>query len=102
MFELPTATTDRHDPPDQVTESEWHDALASEPRRLALGVLVEETGPVALADLSRAVAEAEGDADSADADAVRRHRIKFHHVHLPKLDDLGVVEYDRDERLVTN
>jgi len=39
-----------------------------------------------------------GPDESVDTDAVR---IDLHHVHLPKLDESGLVDYDYDERVAT-
>lgn len=61
-------------------------------RRAALHVLAARTAPVALADLAAAVAARE----AADADAVAE---ALHHVHLPKLADAGVVDYDEADRI---
>lgn len=40
------------------------------------------------------------DADSAGAPPTDRVALRLHHVHLPKLDDYGLVEYEHRERTV--
>lgn len=41
------------------------------------------------------------DADPADADSIDRVALRLHHVHLPKLAEYGLVEYDHRDRVVT-
>lgn len=100
MFELPTDSTDGDATANQVTASEWHDLLAVEPRRVALEVLADRTGPVALAELAEAVVAAEEGTDPADRTLVERREIAFHHTHLPKMNDCDVVDYDRERKLI--
>ena len=76
-------------------------ALGDERRRLVLEVLDTAGTPVALCDLARLVARREADRgggrvdDRVDADHVARY-----HKHVPKLDDVGLVDWDRDRDLV--
>lgn len=59
------------------------DALSSEERVNALIYLRGKGEPVNIQDVS----------EEADTSVAR-----LHHVHLPKLDDLGLVNYDREGR----
>lgn len=71
--------------------------LASSRRRSALYVLYRSDGSVALSDLVAEVA-------SMEEVAPERVATALHQVHLPKLADAGVVEYDAEDetvRLVT-
>lgn len=63
--------------------------LVSSRRRSALYVLYRSDGPVALSDLVAEVASMEDVAPERIATAL-------HQVHLPKLADAGVVEYDTE------
>ncbi len=78
------------------------DVLGSRQRRHVLSALVDRHAPVALDDLVAAVAARGTETPGADAPDARRDglRTRFHHVHLPKLDDVGLVEYDHDARTV--
>lgn len=103
------------------------DVLEDPIRRLVLDNLDPDEGWVSLAELSERVGERhvrgaapdqcqpsdEGDfadrtspdrssADRTPADAtpVDRVALRLHHVHLPKLADYGIVEYDHRERTV--
>lgn len=74
----------------------WDDVLASlanERRRLTLRVLKDRDVPMARADLAREIAAYEID-EEADPETVADLLASLHHVHLPKLEDAGLVEYD--------
>lgn len=73
-----------------LNEAERHALLASDRRRVLLGVLAETEAPVDLSDLATAVGRAEqGSADSAPGGI----SIALHHNHLPKLDEYALVDY---------
>lgn len=73
------------------------DAIAVRRRRVVLSVLRERGGAMSLDQLAQAVYEQELDAgvtpEPADSDTVCH---SLFHVHLPKLDDTGLVDYDAD------
>lgn len=76
-------------------------ALSAARRREVLRVVVDEQSPTSRVDLARTVARSEtgeSDPDSAVIDAVA---VSLHHVHLPTLDDAGVLEYDPETDRVT-
>jgi len=66
------------------------DVLSADRRRHVLYVLYCRPGPVTLRDLADATTPESGT-------DVERVTAELAHVHLPKLDDAGVVEYDRDD-----
>ena len=75
--------------------------LADPVRERVVSVLREHHGSLALDDLARTVVAAERTDDSPPPeDAVTSAVVSLHHVHLPKLDDVGIVEYDTAERTV--
>jgi hypothetical protein len=88
------ATTVRRTNAAHLTESERHSVLASERRRLVLGVLEDRTTPLSLSTLAEAVATRESDAAQPDAEAVERVTVSLYHHHLPRLADDDLVEYD--------
>jgi len=84
----------------ELTTEERHRLLSNERRRTVLRVLEHEAEATTLAALATAVAAAEPDVDRSDStvdedatvdDAVQ---IELHHIHLPMLDDAGLVDYD--------
>jgi hypothetical protein len=90
-------TSDRpnqHEKLADLSESDRHRLLASERRRLALSVLSERSSPVALEELADEIARRETDLDENDAESVKRVRTTLHHVHLPKMSDRDLLEYD--------
>ena len=76
-----------------TTESEYHDLLTAERRRLLLDVLLERPPPVDLETVAEGIAEREDDSRIYD-DTVEAISVALHHVHLPKFVDAGVLEYD--------
>jgi hypothetical protein len=84
----------------ELSADERYRVLSAERRRLTLDVVADRTAPVGLDDVARAVARRETDADVPDAAAVERVAVSLHHVHLPKLSDAGVVQYDPDSNRI--
>jgi len=78
------------------------DALAHRYRRFALAALSSRDEPMALADLAVDVAKREtGDTGEwVSKERAREIEISLYHVHVPKLEDVGLVEYDRDRNTV--
>jgi hypothetical protein len=77
-----------------------HDILRNDRRRLALRSLRENGESLSVRDLSEAVATRETGESPAPRDKRRSVYVSLHQTHLPKLDDLGIVEYDTDEKEV--
>lgn len=71
------------------------DLLSTERRRRTLYCLRDADEPLSVTELAARVAERE--ADTVDADHRQRVAIALGQVHLPKLDDAGVVRYDPDD-----
>lgn len=76
-----------------LTESDAHRLLSSARRRILLDVLEDRQPPIDLDALAAAVAERELGAESSEAVPAGQVAISLHHVHLPKLDEVGVVDY---------
>lgn len=82
-----------------LTESEQYRLLTADQRRLALEVLADRGGgPIELTELAAAMAERERGA--ADEAAAERIAVTLHHNHLPRMDALGVLDYDSASHLV--
>ena len=79
-----------------VAEGEVHEALANGERRRIISILQDAGEPLSLADIAIELAEREG-LDSEELwERAHRLRIDLHHCHIPKLEDAGVVKYDRE------
>lgn len=78
----------------ELGESERHELLASGRRRILLDIFDGRSTAVELDELAAGVAAREAEADATDEETVERIRTALHHVHLPKMDDAGVVDYD--------
>ncbi|WP_224335160.1 DUF7344 domain-containing protein [Haloprofundus halobius] len=85
---------------DGLTEADVHDVLRNDRRRLTLERLAE-TGE----ETVRALSEHIGAIESGESPPPRKVRqsvyISLHQTHLPKLDDLGIVDYDDNSKNVS-
>jgi len=89
-----TVTTD-------LPAGERYELLESDRRRIALRVLERRRSPVELSTVAEAVASSEEGVDARDDEAVSHVAVSLHHRHLPKMDDLGVIDYDpRSNRVI--
>lgn len=82
-----------------LTDSEKHELLAAEARRLALEALEGRTNSLELYALAEEIATMD-EAHSVNDETVEQLAIALHHAHLPKMDDLGVLSYDAETNVV--
>jgi len=83
-----------------LSEGQRARMLAAERRRTALAVLAGRTGPVDLEDLAAEIAARERERTGSDGDSPGRVATTLHHVHLPQIADLGIIDYDPDANRV--
>jgi len=83
-----------------MTECQIHGILANERRRAVIERLDASPGTVTVRDLSTAIAAAETGKSPPPARVRESVYTSLHQTHLPKLHDIGVVDYDRDRSLV--
>lgn len=97
-FEPQAGTAD-----EEPSVDELFDVLTEARRRHVLAVLTERESPTTVGEVARAVAIRESDDApmTVSESTVHDVHVTLHHVHLPKLDDAALVEYDRDERTVS-
>lgn len=83
---------------DRLSKDELFHVLQNERRRNALRCVSETETPIAIRDLADQVAALEtGSAmEELSSDERQRAYISLYQTHLPKLDDVGVVDYDQD------
>lgn len=88
--------------PPGLSKNEAFKMLSNRRRRYALHHLKRTDGPSTLGELAERVAAWENGVAVDDVAAAERKSvyISLHQTHLPKLEDIGVVAYDRDESLV--
>lgn len=77
-------------------------ALGAAPRRRALRHLLDGSGVVAVAELVDRLHTDDGATSDRAADGLSRldRHIGLVHVHLPLLEEVGVIEFDRRSRTV--
>jgi DNA-binding transcriptional ArsR family regulator len=77
--------------------------LSNRRRRFVLHFLTEVDDSVGREELARRIATWEQNQDIGDvpSDEVARVTVSLDHSHLPRLEDSGIVSYDREEREVT-
>lgn len=93
----PTKTT--YDPSTaDLTATDIFSVLAADRRRNILHYLAQRPGSVPLGELAEQVAVWE---DDPTYDQYERILTSFHHQHLPKLVEAGLVEYDVEQETVT-
>jgi len=74
--------------------------LADERRRLSLSILARERS-LPVSELATEVARRTVDGSVSDDDRVERLQVQLSHVHLPKLDDAGLVSHTREASTVS-
>lgn len=85
---------------ESLERTEIHDVLRNDRRRLVLSRLGEVEGPATVRDLSEYIASVESGETPAPRNVRQSVYVSLHQTHLPKLDDLGIVEEaDRGVRL---
>jgi len=87
---------------EQLSYDECFDLLSNHRRRYVLHYLRQEGGPVTLSDLSEQIAAWENDTaiEGLSYDQRKRVYTSLQQVHLPRMDDLDVVEFDDREGTV--
>lgn len=83
-----------------LTEDDRHEILAAEERRLALDILWEERAGIGLEELAAAIVTRKADVETADADSVKQIATVLHHMHLPKMADVGIIHYDTETHVI--
>lgn len=76
--------------------------LANPRRRLALALLEASETPVTVRDIAHEIATREHDEPLPEipSETVTRIYSSLYHVHVPKLEEAGVIEYDVDRRRI--
>jgi DNA-binding transcriptional ArsR family regulator len=78
---------------EQLTADEIFDVLAHQQRRHILTTLLDCSEEMTVSELAEVTGSKTGD----DAERIE---VGLYHSHLPRLDGMGIVEYDRDAETV--
>ncbi|RLM57291.1 hypothetical protein DVK02_05815 [Halobellus sp. Atlit-31R] len=84
-----------------LAASEIHDVLRNDRRRLVLERLRTGEGIETVAELSEHIGGVEAEESPPPRNVRQSVYVSLHQTHLPKLDTLGIVEYDPDAKTVT-
>jgi hypothetical protein len=85
---------------DGIAPQEVHEILRNDRRRKVLKELQQRLEPVSLRELSERIAELETGESPPPRNVRQSVYNSLHQTHLPKLDDKGVLEYDKDRKTV--
>ena len=91
------------EPTTELSENELFDVLANQRRRFAVHLLKREADDsIAIGDMAEQIAAWENGIDTAEITGNERKRVytALQQSHLPKMDDAGVVEFNKDRGVV--
>jgi hypothetical protein len=83
-----------------LDEGDIHDVLRNERRRFTLEELRDNGDTLSVRELSERVAGLETGESPPPRNIRQSAYVSLHQTHLPKLDELGIVEYDADAKRV--
>lgn len=81
-----------------LAEGEVHDILRNDRRRAVIDFLSEGDGNATIRELSEHIAALESGEDPPPRNVRQSVYVSLHQTHLPKLEGLGVVDYDTDSK----
>ncbi|WP_318569345.1 DUF7344 domain-containing protein [Salinigranum marinum] len=90
----------QEEPEGTLAESDIHDVLRNDRRRLVLERLAEGEDRQTVSDLAEYIATVESGEEPPPRNVRQSVYVSLHQTHLPKLDDLGIVEYDANAKAV--
>lgn len=103
--QLPLEDLDRELPrTDDPGVQSWEalGALLARPRRQDIvSILADRRDPITLEDLASEVAQDQRSRTTDGGEAVPGLQATLHHVDLPTLDDVGLIDYDREKKTIT-
>ena len=86
---------------ESLAASEIHDVLRNDRRRLVLERLRADGGTETVADLAERIGAIESGETPPPRNVRQSVYVSLHQTHLPKLDELEIIEYDPDAKTVT-
>ena len=85
---------------ESLDEVDIHAVLSNERRRMTLEILSEEDGSISARELSELIAEYETGQQPPPRNIRQSAYVSLIQTHLPKLDELDIVEYDNGSKTV--
>lgn len=83
-----------------LSQAEIHDVLRNDRRREVLAMLQDREGEVSIRELAERIAAIESGEDPPPRNLRQSVYVSLHQTHLPKLDDLAIVDYDTNSKTV--
>jgi len=83
-----------------IEPGEIHDILRNDRRRQVIEQLRSQYEPLELRELSERIAAAESGESPAPRNVRESVYNSLHQTHLPKLDERGIIDYDKDRKTV--
>ncbi|MFD1515751.1 DUF7344 domain-containing protein [Halomarina rubra] len=89
--------------PETLAKDDLFHLLQNERRRRAVQYLVEQEGSVDMGSIAEHIAALENDISVAQLTSAQRKRVYvgLYQCHLPKLDEAGVIDYDKNRGTVS-
>jgi len=84
-----------------ISETAIHDILRNDRRRSVIRMLSTSVGKIELRALAARIAEEETGVSPPPKNARKSVYNSLHQTHLPKLDREGIIQYDRDRKVVS-
>ncbi|MWG33227.1 DUF7344 domain-containing protein [Halomarina oriensis] len=104
VTEAKTATTEPTEPtePETLAKDDLFHLLQNERRRRAVTFLLDQEESVDMGDIAEHIAALENDISIPELSSAQRKRVYvgLYQCHLPKLDEAGVIDYDKNRGTV--
>lgn len=84
----------------ELASVDIHDVLSNERRQMTLELLREENSTMTARELSERIAELETGESPPPRNIRQSAYVSLHQTHLPKLDELGIIDYDQSGKTV--
>lgn len=83
-----------------ISEEDIHDVLRNRRRRLVIDILKEADSPVSVRELSEQIGAVESGSDPPPRNIKQSVYVSLLQTHLPKLDELNIINYEPDGKTV--
>lgn len=88
-------------PTEDLSEEDIHDVLRNRRRRLVIDILRDAETPVRVSELSKEIGSIESGRDPPPSNVRQSVYVSLLQTHLPKLDELGIIEYESEGKTVS-